>query len=99
LPYCEARLKVKSTLERTRAQRFLDISKRGRLPVPLNYYGAHTGRWSASEGGGVNVQNMKRGSFLRKAILAPTGHDLVVCDLSQIEPRVLAWLTDYTESA
>lgn len=44
---CEARLKVKSTLERTRAQRFLDISKRGQLPVPLSYYGAHTGRWAA----------------------------------------------------
>jgi DNA polymerase len=44
---CEARLMVKSTLERTRAQRFIDISTRGCLPVPLNYYGAHTGRWSA----------------------------------------------------
>ena len=39
---CEARLAVKSTLERTRAQRFLDIASRGSLPVPLNYYGAHT---------------------------------------------------------
>jgi DNA polymerase III epsilon subunit-like protein len=44
---CEARLKVKSTTERTRAQRFLDISKRGRLPVPLSYYGAKSGRWTA----------------------------------------------------
>jgi len=33
---CEARLKVKSTLERTRAQRFLDIAGRGTLPVPLH---------------------------------------------------------------
>jgi DNA polymerase III epsilon subunit-like protein len=70
---CEARLAVKSTLERTRAQRFLDISSRGRLPVPLNYYGAHTGRWSASKGSGLNLQNLKRGSFLRKAIMAPEG--------------------------
>jgi len=94
---CEARLAVKSTLERTRAQRFLDISKRGRLPVPLNYYGAHTGRWSASKGSGLNLQNLKRGSFLRKSIQAPAGYSLVVCDLAQIEPRVLAWMCDYTD--
>ena len=93
---CEARLAVKSTLERTRAQRFLDISARGTLPVPLNYYGAHTGRWSASKGSGLNLQNLKRGSFLRKSIMAPDGHMLVVCDLSQIEPRVLSWLAEDT---
>jgi len=92
---CEARLKVKSTLERTRAQRFVDIAERGTLPVPLNYYGAHTGRWSASKGSGLNLQNLKRGSFLRKSIQAPEGYTLVVCDLSQIEPRVLAYLSDY----
>jgi len=92
---CEARLAVKSTLERTRAQRFLDIAQRGTLPVPLNYYGAHTGRWSASRGSGLNLQNLKRGSFLRRSIQAPDGYTIVVCDLAQIEPRVLAWLADY----
>lgn len=94
---CEARLKVKSTSERTRAQRFLDISKRGALPVPLSYYGAATGRWTASKGSAINMQNLKRGSFLRKAIMAPMGKQLVVGDLSQIEPRVLAWLADYED--
>lgn len=94
---CEARLKVKSTLERTRAQRFLDIAERGTLPVPLNYYGAHTGRWAASKGSSLNLQNLKRKSFLRKAILAPAGTALVVCDLSQIEPRVLAHIAGYQE--
>ena len=94
---CEARLAVKSTTERTRAQRFLDISGRGTLPVPLSYYGAKSGRWSASKGSAINMQNLKRGSFLRKAIMAPEGHQLVVGDLSQIEPRVLAWLSDYYE--
>jgi hypothetical protein len=43
------------------------------------------------------MQNLKRGSFLRKAIMAPEGHQLVVGDLSQIEPRVLAWLADYED--
>ena len=94
---CEARLKVKSTSERTRAQRFLDIAGRGTLPVPLSYYGAATGRWTASKGSAINMQNLKRGSFLRKAIMAPEGHVCVVGDLSQIEPRVLAWLADYDD--
>lgn len=94
---CEARLKVKSTSERTRAQRFLDISNRGTLPVPLSYYGAKSGRWTAAKGSAINMQNLKRGSFLRKAIMAPKGQVLVVGDLSQIEPRVLAWLSDYDE--
>ena len=94
---CEARLRVKSTGERTRAQRFLDISQRGALPVPLSYYGAKSGRWTAAKGSAINMQNLKRGSFLRKAVMAPEGHQLVVGDLSQIEPRVLAWFTDYED--
>ena len=94
---CQARLRVKSTTERTRAQRFLDISQRGALPVPLSYYGAQTGRWTAAKGSAINMQNLKRGSFLRKAIMAPEGYQLVVGDLSQIEPRVLAWLSDYQD--
>ena len=94
---CQARLKVKSTTERTRAQRFLDIGQRGALPVPLSYYGAQTGRWTAAKGSAINMQNLKRKSFLRKAIMAPEGYQLVVGDLSQIEPRVLAWLSDYED--
>jgi hypothetical protein len=54
---CEARLRVKSTTERTRAQRFLDISQRGTLPVPLSYYGALSGRWTAAKG--VSNQHAK----------------------------------------
>jgi hypothetical protein len=92
----EARLAVKSTLERTRAQRFLDVAGRGLLPVPLNYYAAHTGRWGGSKGSALNMQNLKRGSFLRDSVCAPEGFSLLVLDLAQIEPRVLAYLASDT---
>lgn len=42
----KARLGIKSTLEETRTERFIGVSERGQLPVALNYYGAHTGRFS-----------------------------------------------------
>ena len=83
-----ARLKLKSTIEQTRATRLSSIGKTGLLPVPLIYYGAHTGRMSG--GGGINLQNLTRGSKLRKGIVAPPGKLLVVGDSSQIEARALA---------
>jgi DNA polymerase len=85
-----ARLGVKSTIEETRTERFIDIANRGPLPVPLRYYGAHTGRWSGEDK--INLQNLPRGSALKKAILAPEGQIFIDCDSSQIEARTLAWL-------
>ena len=85
-----ARLAVKSTLGETRAGRFINAGTTGKLPVALNYYGAHTGRWSG--GNKMNLQNLPRGSELRRSIIAPPNHKIVVVDSSQIEARVLAWL-------
>lgn len=87
-----ARLKLKSTIEETRAARLSAIGKTGLLPIPLLYYGAHTGRLSG--GGGINMQNLTRGSKLRKSIIAPPGMSLVVGDSSQIEARILAAIAD-----
>lgn len=42
---CAARVGSKSTLEETRTSRFIAIGGRGKFPVPLRYYAAHTGRW------------------------------------------------------
>lgn len=88
---CEARLKVKSTIGETRANRFLEAGRDGmKLPILLNFSGAHTHRWSG--GNKMNLQNLKRGGELRRSILAPKGHVVVVADSAQIEARVLAWI-------
>jgi DNA polymerase len=85
-----ARLGVKSTLEETRTERFINIADRGTLPIPLRYYAAHTGRWGGDDK--VNMQNLPRKSPLKKAMLAPEGYTFIDCDSSQIEARTLAWL-------
>jgi DNA polymerase I-like protein with 3'-5' exonuclease and polymerase domains len=86
----QGRLAAKSVSELRRTSKFLGVSGRGTMPVPLKYYGAHTGRWSGADG--LNMQNLNRGSPLRKCLTAPDGYVLVVVDSSQIEARVLAWL-------
>ena len=92
----EARLANKSTLEETRTQRFIDIASRGKLPVPVRYYAAHTGRWGGDDK--INLQNLPSrgasGNTLKRSILAPEGYSLIDADSSQIEARVLAWLAE-----
>ena len=96
-----ARVGAKSTLEETRTERFISIARRGhiggalrRLPIPLKYYAAHTGRWGGSDK--VNLQNLPsrgtEGGKLKRCLVAPRGHVIIDCDSSQIEARVLAWL-------
>ena len=93
---CAVRLGTKSTIEESRIERFIDIAKRnhGKLPIPLKYYGAHTGRWAGSDK--VNFQNLpsrdKNKKALKNAILPPDDHVIINVDSSQIEARVLVWL-------
>lgn len=89
-----ARLGVKSTLEETRTERFIGIGSRGRLPVPLKYYAAHTGRWGGADS--LNLQNLPSrtgSSSLKKSIVAPQGFVMIDADSAQIEARMLAWLS------
>lgn len=93
---CAVRLGTKSTIEESRIERFIETGarNRGRLPIPLKYYGAHTGRWSGSDK--VNFQNLpsrdKKKKTLKNAVLAPDGYVVINCDSSQIEARILVWL-------
>lgn len=86
-----ARLGTKSTLDRTRLEKFRRIAQRSDLiGVPLLYYGAGTGRFSGMDG--LNMQNLSKKSALRSALIAPPGYKVVTADLSQIEARLLACL-------
>ena len=93
---CSVRLGTMSTLEESRIQRFIDTGKRnrGRLPIPLKYYGAHTGRWAGSDK--VNFQNLpsrdKKKKTLKNAVIPPDDYVVINCDSSQIEARILVWL-------
>ena len=70
------------------------IKDDGRMAFGLKFFGGHTGRWSGDSG--ANLQNLPRGEMfgvnLRNLIKCQPGRTFVVCDLAQIEPRVLAWL-------
>jgi len=87
----QGREAVKSRVEETRAERFLEATNPdGTFSVPLRYYAAHTGRFGGSDK--LNLQNLPRGSKLRTAIMAPEGQKLFISDLSNIEARMLAWM-------
>lgn len=95
-----ARLEVKSTILETRLEAFLRAADAcdGKIPVPLKYAGADTtGRWSGEQ---YNMQNLPRidpkkpkpSDALRMSLKAPTGHKVIVADLSGIELRVNMFL-------
>lgn len=88
----------------SRQAKKLEIISSGteRVFGPLNYFGAHTGRFS---GGGqnaerINIQNLNKGGkadfdelkYVRTVIVPDPRESFISCDLSTIEPRVLAFL-------
>jgi DNA polymerase I-like protein with 3'-5' exonuclease and polymerase domains len=91
-----ARLGHASSLAETRTQRLLDVAKTGgceAFGVPTLWWGAHTGRNSGWDK--LNLYNLPKRAGdkeLRKSLTAQPGYKLVVCDLSQIELRMTAFL-------
>ena len=76
------------------------LTEKDRMSYNLKYFGADaTGRWSGDAG--FNVQNMPRdkkyGVNIRNLISPKDGKTLVVADLSQIEPRLTAFLAGDTD--
>lgn len=95
-PLVDARLAVKSTGDIRRLEKLREITKLPphTIPMPLNYCGAHTTRWSGA--GGINPQNLKKGpggkpGKLRESFEAPPGYVINVADSAQIELRMNMW--------
>ena len=100
---CHAKLTMSSSLEQSRLRRLLDLHNTmdGMLPVPMVYYGAHTGRFSGDEK--INLQNLPRVEWdkatkklkkghLRFALRAQPGYSVIAADFSNIEARIVATL-------
>lgn len=88
----EVKQRLNSNIKETKTARLISAANEndGRVPVAYNYHGAFTGRFSG--GNKYNLQSLPRGGTLRYALQAPPGHTLLMCDLAQIEARVVAWV-------
>ncbi len=99
----QARQAVKSWplhLKRIASMQRIAKAAGGRMPVPLSYYGCHTGR--PSGGGGINLLNlggsgragMGTHPLIQKMrhLLTANAGILVISDAAQIEARILAWI-------
>jgi hypothetical protein len=91
---CEARVAAKSTLLETRSEKLGKIGETGTWSFDVEFSGANqTHRYSGGSGAGGNPQNFTRGSTLRQAVKAPAGYKLIVGDFSNIELRLVAYLS------
>jgi hypothetical protein len=88
-----ARIAAKSNLLETRGEALAKVGRTGPFPFDVGFSGAvQTHRFSGGSGAGGNPQNFTRGSFLRRAIMAPAGYSLIVGDFAKVELTLLAWL-------
>ena len=95
------RLENNSSMQASRTERFLALADGRPMPVMLQAFKAHTSRYTAGNEGksdGLQMQNLSKRDpsllTLRRAIKAPGGFSLVACDSSQVEARILAYVSD-----
>lgn len=99
----QTRLEQNSSIQMSRTQSLLGFADKP-IPIMLSVLNAHTGRYTAGNEGksdGLNFQNLSKRDpsklALRKALRVPEGFSVVACDSSQIEARILAWVSGQTD--
>lgn len=95
----QTRLEQNSSIQMSRTQSLLGFADKP-IPIMLSVLNARTGRYTAGNEGksdGLNFQNLSKRDpsklALRKALRVPEGYSVVACDSSQIEARILAWVS------
>lgn len=74
----EARLGNKSSQAVTRVERFFDLASRNPMPMPLEYYAAHTGRWGGCLVAETRIMvNSLDGEIYNKRLIDVLDDDLV----------------------
>lgn len=94
IPYKGGDVKrVNKGVEKTTVRESLMID--GRIHSQFKAHGTDTGRVASSNPNLQNIPNPRTiyGRMIRDLFTAPPGHQLVVADYSQIEPRILASLS------
>lgn len=80
--------------ENTRRRTYCTETKTGFWLARANgriFVTGNTGRYGGGEK--LNLQNLNRGSELRRSLIAPAGQLVYVADSSNIEARMLAWMS------
>lgn len=95
----QTRLEHNSSIQMSRTESLLSFADKP-IPIMLSVLNAHTGRYTAGNEGksdGLNFQNLSKRDpsklALRKALKVSDGYSVVACDSSQIEARILAWVS------
>jgi DNA polymerase len=94
----DRRTYLRANLLRTKLLTMKDrIRDDGRIHFGVKYFGAHTGRWSGDTK--LNVQGLTKETLhdanqRRVICVQDPSKKLIIADLSQIEPRVLAWMVN-----
>ena len=93
MPYLGGEI-TRTTAGKSRVVEKKSLLINGRAHTNFKSHGAETGRFSSTD---PNLQNIPSsgdyGKLIRNLFVAPPGYKLVVADYSQIEPRIIASLS------
>lgn len=79
-------------MQRTFVETLIDVSDEERVYPSFRLHGTRTGRLSCTQPNLLNIPH-RVGSMVRDIFIAPEGWKVLYCDFSQLEMRVMAFLS------